>query len=238
MFFDIAASAAKKYAAKPTPFIYAILIRIFAAAISLFASLSIIFLAILTLTTFGLMGAYGVPATAAVALGSLFLFAYLWAAYKGAMIKSLMDAEIGPVHMHDFLRFAVKHGPRFFAIFAIKNFFILLFNLPMILAFVFLKLDPFSQAGIAVIALMFLVTFTVKFLFSFADIAAAVKGLGAIPAVTGGMMFVAKNPLRVLGAYALYTISILLSVIPLIPLITLYPISYLVMINLYRSKSF
>ncbi len=230
----------RKYANKPFPFIYAALMRFFSVVITGFAALAIVFLLLLTLTTFNVMGSYGVIATAVVGLAALLFFAYFWAAYKGAMIRTFMNAEIAPVHLHDYLDYAIENSPRYFVIFAIKNAVLLLFNLPVTLLVILLKVDLFSPLGWAFIALHLIISFAVKFAFSFTYIAAAVRDLPAIEAVRNGLLFVVRNPVRSFSLYLLYSVVWALLLVPIVDLfvlVSLYPVVYMVMINFYRSKS-
>lgn len=241
MLYDLLQGSARKYMNKPFPFIYVALMRLFSVFITGFAALAIIFLLILTLTTFNVMNAYGLAATAIVSLAAFLFFAYFWAAYKGAMIKSFMNAEISAVHLHDYLDYAIENAPRYFTIFVVKNLFLLLINLPITVLFAVLKPDLGSAVGIVLIILALLVSFAGKFIFSFVYIAAAVKDLAPVDAIKNGLRFVRKNAVRAFAVYCIYSAvwaMLLVPVLNIFVLASLYPIVYMVMINFYRSKSF
>ncbi len=241
MLYELLTTSAKKYAARPFPFIYAALMRLFSVTITAFFALAIILLLILTLTTFDLMTSYGLLATVIITIAAALFFTYFWAAYKGAMIKTLMNAEISAVHLHDYLRYALQNASRYSSIFMVKHAVLLLFNIPIILAMFFLKLDYSSVAGIGLILLGLLLSFTCKFVFSFAYIAAAVRELPAIPAIRSAVGFVLKNVVRAFAIYVLYAIVWAMLLVPLLNIavfVSLYPMMYLVMINFYRSESY
>ncbi|VVC04487.1 Uncharacterised protein [Candidatus Burarchaeum australiense] len=239
MLYELISNSGKKFARNPTPFIYTALMRFFSVAITGFAALAIVFLLILILTTFCVMRSYGLPATIAVGLAAFLFFAYFWAAYKGAMIKTFMSAEIGKVHLHDYLDYAIENAPRYFQIFVVKNAFLVAFNLPFTVAFIVLKPELGSPLGIGIIALHLIISFFVKFVFSFTYMAAAVKEISAIEAIKTGVRFVLKNLVRAFAIYALYALVWLTLLIPILDIFTFvsfYPVMYLVMINFYRSK--
>lgn len=238
---DLITNPAKRYFAKPFPFIYIVLVRGFASFITALATLAIVFLVILALTTFGLMRAYGVAATVAVSVASLIFLMYFWAAYKGSMLKSFINAEAGTaVHMRDYLAYAVQNGGRFFAICAVKLAAVSLLLLPAGVAWYLLKPDLSSLVGMAIIAVALLLAFIGKFAFSFTYIAAVASNLSAPAAIRSGMLFTARN---ILGAfafsllYALVWISLLIPIVNIFALLTTYPIINLAMINFYRAKS-
>lgn len=240
LIFNLLNQSAKKYASNPMPLIYTALMRFFSVVLTAFAALAIIFLLILALTTFGVMRDYGLYATAVVSVAAFAFFAYFWAAYKGAMIKTFMNAEIGKVHLHDYLGYAVQNAPRYFQIFLIKNAFIVVLSLPLTLLYVFLQPELVSPLGIAIIILHLAVAFLVKFIFSFAYIAAAVKEIPAIDAIKNGARFVLRNPVNAFGVYVLYNVvwtTLLVPILDIFTLVSFYPVIYLTLISFYRSKS-
>jgi hypothetical protein len=239
MLYDLLSNSVSKFGRNPMPFMYVALMRFFSVAITGFSALAIVFLLILTLTTFGVMRPYGLPATIVVSLAALVFFSYFWAAYKGAMIKSFMSAEIGAVHLHDYLDYAIENAPRYFVIFLVKNAFLMAFSIPFAAAFIILKADIGSPLGIGITALHLLVSFFVKFVFSFTYMAAAVKESSSLEAIKSGVRFVLRNALRAFALYVMYAmvwLTLLIPVLNIFTFLSLYPVTYLLLINFYKAK--
>lgn len=240
MLFELLVNSAKKYASSPIQYIYVVLVRAFLCTVTVFSALAVVLLALLALSTFGLMKAYGTVAMAVISLAALAFSAYFWAAYKGAMIKSLLDAERGEAHLKTFLSYAIENGMRFFGILLVETVLLLLVSAPVGAAFYFLKPDISSPLGMGLIAVALILSFVVKFLLSFTYIAAAVGSLASITALQKGVAFVIRNFLAALALFILYVIveiSLLIPVVNVIALATTYPIIKVSMLTFYRAKA-
>lgn len=242
MVYNLIKQCGKKYTGNPLPFLYILLIRFFSVIITGFSAISIILLFILVLTAFNLMNLYGLITIEITVLLAFAFFFYFWAAYEGAMIKMFMNAEKQPVHFHDYLNYAIKNGFRNFKVFLLKNTILLLLTLPVLIVFIFFKIDPFSIIGIALIIIQLLLLGVAKFFLLFVYIASVVdEKLTTFGTVKNSIKFVLKNIFSTFVLYLLYGITCILLFIPIINifiLISLYPIIYDAIINIYKAKTF
>lgn len=239
LFYEPFFKSAKKYAGRPTPYLYAIFIRVFATFIALFAAIAALIVFVNAIFYFSSLTPYAPILTALAILLFLAFFFYFWAAFKGAMVHTMMTSETGAVHMRAFLQYAFKNGLRFFSIFLIKNFFLVLVNIPFALVFILLHLNAYSLPGGIVLLLALLLSLLVKFIFEFSYISAAAKELSAIAALKGNFRFIAKNFLAALTLFLLHlltTLTLLIPIFDIFSLITLYPAYYLAAVDFYRSK--
>ncbi|MFA5077544.1 MAG: hypothetical protein WC488_03910 [Candidatus Micrarchaeia archaeon] len=234
-------TALKEYAGDPTPFLYAMFLRFFLFAIAGFSALALLLCLSTLLSYAGIMDRFGMPIMGFAFLACAAFVSYCWAAFKGAMIKSLLNAESGAIHMRDFLRYAVSSGPKFFFIFLVNAFFIMLANVPVVALIVLLKLDPLGFPGMLLVILGVMMALVIRFVFTFSYIAAAVKNLSAFTSLKNNLRFLVKNLLPVSALYLMYAfvvVSLVIPVLDLFVLVSLYPTLYVLMIDVYKSRGF
>ncbi|MDD5337401.1 MAG: hypothetical protein PHS02_02860 [Candidatus ainarchaeum sp.] len=234
-------TALKEYASDPTPFLYALFLRFLLLAVAGFSALAFLMVLSTLLAYAGLMDRFGLPIMGMAFLVCAVFVGYCWAALKGAMIKSLLNAESGAIHMRDFLRYAFSSGPKFFFIFLVNVFFIVLLNIPIAALILLLHIDPLSLPGILLLLIGLMLALVIRFIFTFSYISAAVKNVSAFTSFRNDVRFLIKNPLPAVALYLLYSlvvISLLIPVLDMFVLVSFYPTLYVLMIDVYKSKGF
>lgn len=239
--FSNLALSIKKYSQRPLSYMYVELMRAFSMLVTVGAVLAVLMLLVLSLTTFNLMKSYGIPALAVISIASALVFCYFCAGYKGAFVHEVLTAGTGPARLRDYLKNAVAGAPAYFKIQLVECVVVAVFAIPAIAAIVLLKV-PIDSLGFAAIAIAFVFAkILVRYLFSFAFIASALKGVPARASLASGFSFMLKNPVKTVGYFVLYLIVVLTFFIPLLNILALlvfHPILYLAMINFYRSKAY
>lgn len=231
--------AAREYASNPAPFLYAVFLRFIFSAMAFFSGLAFLFAALFAFSLVKIPSPYGLLAFALIALFSTVFSTYFWASFKGSMINSFMSAEQGEVHMRSFLQYAFRNGMRFFGIFLVKNFILILVNIPAILLFAFAGISISSLPGVLIILASLLLTIAARFAFSLSYVSSAVKGLPSLSAIRGNFRFILKNTLGSITLYIFHELTVILLLIPLanvLALISIYPLLYTLTVDYYKSK--
>lgn len=240
MLYEIITNALRQYMQAPLLFIYIVLMKFFLGVITLFFTTAILILLILCLTTFGAMQEYG---TIAVGLSAVFLilfFLYFRAGYVGAMLNSFAQTESKPIHLRNYLNYAVENAVRFFTVDLAICISSIAVNLPIIATFIFLKIELISGFGFALLVVSLLLIFVVNFVFSFAYILLAVTQVSAVQGIKQSIGFIIKNAVPAFILYIMYTIAWITLFVPILNIVTgpfIYPVVCLAMIKFYTHKT-
>lgn len=222
MLFSSITSSFAAYRKKPVSFILATLTFIFFSLLSVLSLVGVflIFFVVLSLVNFDsevlVLGVLGLL-LAIIAL-------YLLSAFKGALIKSYSLLSAGSnISFLSIFRYALSSGPIFFVLCMLKVFFIVLFNLPIILFyFLYLKQNPvqYLDALLGIVALF--VAFIVDMFMFPSFISAASSGTGVGKSLSAGLRLFARKHALAFALFSIYSIVWLCALSPILALLAFF----------------
>lgn len=239
MFINTIQNAINRYGKSATALSITELMRIVSLAATLLSVVAFLFILMFVLAAANMAATYGLYVLGGGAVLGLLAFGYLCSGYKGAMISEFNLSESGPVSLSRFLKHAFSKAPQYFLVSITQGLVIVLVSLPVLAAFVFMKLNPSDTAGLALIILLLAAISFVRYLFSYLFISIALKGGSTIGCMKEGLMVILKNPVDVIAIYVLYGITGLLLLVPFLDIVAflaMHPITYLAMINISKNR--